>query len=271
MSHSFDVEVAKNVGVNAAVLYQNIQFWCAKNKANETHFHDGYYWTYNSKKAFAELFPYMTERQIDYALNKLVDSGYIIKGNYNKSPYDKTLWYADKNLCETDNTKLCNRENESEQPIPYSKPVSKTSNGISSNDDIAAQQKFGFGKPKKEKKSNNSEYEKAIDLVKSRYSNPKLVSVLNDFILGKKEQCSKLQYSFSAVTIKNYLDNLDTELNTDNEKIGAVQLSIQYNFTTKVMKPFSNNNSVSNIEKITGMKIGEKYVDEDKTSTRKEF
>lgn len=92
--HHFDIEVAQDVGVNAAVIYNNIQFWCNKNAANNKHFHDGYFWTYNSIKAFTELFPYMTQRQIEYALKKLIEANYIIKGNYNASRYDKTLWYA---------------------------------------------------------------------------------------------------------------------------------------------------------------------------------
>ena len=94
MEHSFDVEIAEKVGVHAAVLYNNLRHWIAKNAANEQHFHDGMYWTYNSKRAFAELFPYMSERQVKTALEKLREEGYIVTGNYNGNPYDKTLWYA---------------------------------------------------------------------------------------------------------------------------------------------------------------------------------
>jgi len=94
MVHSFDTEVAKVVGVNAAIILHNIYFWVEKNRANDIHFHDGYYWTYNSNKAFQELFPYLTEGQIRTSIDKLVNEGFIIKGNYNKNPYDRTCWYA---------------------------------------------------------------------------------------------------------------------------------------------------------------------------------
>ena len=70
MEHSFDIDIAVKVGVNAAVIYNNILHWVKKNAANRENFHDGYYWTYNSKKAFAELFPYMTDRQVRTALEK---------------------------------------------------------------------------------------------------------------------------------------------------------------------------------------------------------
>ena len=94
MIHSFDTIVAKKVGINSAVILNNLYYWIEKNKANEKNYYDGYYWTYNSKKAFGELFPYFTTRQIDYAIKKLIDDGYVITGNYNKIAYDRTLWYA---------------------------------------------------------------------------------------------------------------------------------------------------------------------------------
>ena len=94
MQHSFNVNVAIKYGVNQSIILNNLYFWIEKNRANEKHFHDGYYWTYNNMKAFSVLFPYMTERQIDYAIKKLVDEGLVIKGNYNKSSYDRTCWYA---------------------------------------------------------------------------------------------------------------------------------------------------------------------------------
>lgn len=95
MINSFDTDVAKDVGINAAIIYFNIQFWCEHNRTNDTNYYDGYYWTYNSTKAFCEQFPYMSKDQINYALKKLEDAKYIITGNYNKSTYDRTKWYAD--------------------------------------------------------------------------------------------------------------------------------------------------------------------------------
>jgi hypothetical protein len=92
--HSFDPMIAKDVGVSAAVIYQNIIFWTQKNKANRRNIRDGYVWTYNSRRAFAELFPYLTDKQVRTALDKLVDFGLLVRGNYNKMTMDKTSWYA---------------------------------------------------------------------------------------------------------------------------------------------------------------------------------
>ena len=92
--HSFDPVIAKQVGLNAATIYQNILFWAETNAANNKHIHDGYIWTYNSITAFSDLFPYLTLKQIRTALTKLEDDGFIVSGCYNKSAYDRTKWYA---------------------------------------------------------------------------------------------------------------------------------------------------------------------------------
>lgn len=94
MKHIFDVDIATEYGINAAILFENICYWIQKNEANETNFYENDYWTYNSHKAFSELFPYLSKRQIETALTKLIENGLIKTGNYNKLAYDRTLWYA---------------------------------------------------------------------------------------------------------------------------------------------------------------------------------
>lgn len=94
MTHNFDTEIATEYGINEAILLNNIYYWVEYNKANEKNFHDGYYWTYSSAKAFSELFPYMSLKQVTYALKKLKKEKLIITGNYNQSTYDRTTWYA---------------------------------------------------------------------------------------------------------------------------------------------------------------------------------
>lgn len=125
MEHSFNVEIAKEYGIVEAILLKHIYYWILKNKANNKYFYDDNYWTYNSTKAFAELFPYLSKRQIEYSLKKLIDKGLIVKGNYNKVTYDRTSWYAITKLgysilqnCEIEMTKLSNRNDENVKPIP---------------------------------------------------------------------------------------------------------------------------------------------------------
>jgi hypothetical protein len=94
-THAFHIADAMAYGVDKAVLLYNIRHWLEKNKANGTNARDGYYWTYNSAKAFAELFPYMPIRSITDRLNALEAAG-VLKSSqaFNRTAFDKTKWYT---------------------------------------------------------------------------------------------------------------------------------------------------------------------------------
>jgi hypothetical protein len=132
MQHSFDVDIAKEYGMLEAILLNNLWFWIEKNRANNVNFFDGYYWTYNSTRAFNELFPYVSQRQIQTALRKLIDKDILQTGNYNEMAYDRTLWYAftqkGKSImqkCKMEDANLLNGFDNNAQPIPYNKPYNK--------------------------------------------------------------------------------------------------------------------------------------------------
>lgn len=142
MYHMFDIAVAGEVGLIAAIVFQNIAFWCQHSRANGTNFYDGTYWTYNSIKAFMMIFPYLSKSQIDTAIKKLIENDLIIKGNYNKSSYDRTAWYAltEKGLSifqksEMDLRKIGNGFSENRKPIPYINTDIETDSISTSPDD----------------------------------------------------------------------------------------------------------------------------------------
>lgn len=135
--HSFSVAAACKVGVNCAVILQSIYYWVTKNEANGNSYHDGRYWTYNSVKAFSDMFPYLSKGQIDGVLKRLERDGYIVTGNYNKVKYDRTKWYAltDSGYALMENAKSISKNqemdsevsenglSEDEKPIPVSDTV----------------------------------------------------------------------------------------------------------------------------------------------------
>jgi hypothetical protein len=124
----FDPEIAKDIGVGEAIMYANIEYWCGRNEFNNKNFYDGCYWTYNSKKAYAKLFPFWTEKQIRTILDNLRKKGYIKTGNYNKAKYDKTLWYAiDMPKRADGRTNRAKGSDQSGRPIPNNKPNNKLS------------------------------------------------------------------------------------------------------------------------------------------------
>lgn len=135
MEHSFDIDLAKEFGIPSAILLNSFAFWIHKNEANNTNFYDGTYWTYNSVSAYAKMFPYLSEKQIRTAIQNLVDRGVLKTGNYNKSAYDRTLWYAltdyGKSILPKSQFHLPYRENGDTQegkPIPVINTDIDTSN-----------------------------------------------------------------------------------------------------------------------------------------------
>ena len=92
--HSFNIKLAIEVGIEKAILLKNIHWWILKNAKNGKNFKRGRFWTFNSSKAFAELFPYMASVSIRRWLSELEEDGWIITGNFNRRRNDKTKWYA---------------------------------------------------------------------------------------------------------------------------------------------------------------------------------
>jgi len=94
MEYSFDIDIAKQYGINEAIMIKNFQYWINKNKSNNTNNHDGRTWTYNSVEAYTQLFPFWNYNQIKRILKSLINQGVLLTGNYNKAKYDRTKWYA---------------------------------------------------------------------------------------------------------------------------------------------------------------------------------
>lgn len=94
MTHHFKVALAKEYGIEAAILIDEFNYQISRNKANERNFHDGKYWTYNTLQAYTDIFPYFSIKQIRKIIDNLISSGILMKGNYNENPYNRTSWYA---------------------------------------------------------------------------------------------------------------------------------------------------------------------------------
>lgn len=200
MNYYFNREIATKHGVEEAILLENIMYWTEKNKANDKHYYDGRNWTYNSLKAFEELFPFWSKRQIERILKSLKDQRLIYVGNYNKMAYDRTNWYTLTEYAnalyslentispnsEIDLTKSVNGITQSVTPIPINKPDTKT------------------------------------QLVNTYTSNAELQKALFDFIDMRKYQKSKMSdNSFNLI-----LNKLSKLASSDNEKIEILNESI---------------------------------------------
>ena len=94
MKHFFSIEAAGAVGINAALVLENIAFWVRQNGAAGRNMHKGAAWTYGSVREIAERFPYLSEKQVRGALDRLQEAELIKADNFNKMRYDRTKWYT---------------------------------------------------------------------------------------------------------------------------------------------------------------------------------
>jgi hypothetical protein len=94
VTHLMNVALATKYGTNEALFLSNVCWWIEKNIANQTHFYEERYWTYNSMTAFAKLFPYFKEHQIRHIIDKLKEEKVLFIGNFNRTGFDRTQWYS---------------------------------------------------------------------------------------------------------------------------------------------------------------------------------
>lgn len=137
MQHHFDVDLAVKYGVTEAIILNHFEYWIELNKSNEKNYYEGRYWTFNSMKAFSEIFPYLSPKKIRNALKHLQDEGLILTGNFNRSAYDRTLWYAFSDLAESiltkgqmDDSEKSNGLPRKGKPIPDNNTPGETNNNL---------------------------------------------------------------------------------------------------------------------------------------------
>ena len=94
MNFTFDGDIAKEYGLAEAILFYNIAFWEKQNRLNQHNYFDGRYWTYNTLKAYAGLFYFISEATIKRALKHLKDEGLILVGNFDEDKFSRTNYYT---------------------------------------------------------------------------------------------------------------------------------------------------------------------------------
>ncbi len=86
--------VAARYGFEEAVFLHSLMFWYRTNRANDRNFRDGRWWTYNTIKAFEDIFPWWSAKQIRRIADSCREQGALVTGNYNQDRRDRTVWYS---------------------------------------------------------------------------------------------------------------------------------------------------------------------------------
>ena len=86
-------ELAKSIGLNEAIVLQQIHYWLKQAEESKRNFYDGSHWVYNSIRAWRDQFPFWSVRTLRRIFDSLEAKQLLITGNYNKLPLDHTKWY----------------------------------------------------------------------------------------------------------------------------------------------------------------------------------
>ena len=130
--------LARELGLNEALVLQQINYWIEINKKSGNNYHDGKYWTYNSIRAWQEKdFDYLSVDTVKRTFSKLEKAGYLLVGNYNKDPRDKTKWYTiNDNKLEELYLELNQRKQEKEREILEQVSKSAIPNALGQNQPV---------------------------------------------------------------------------------------------------------------------------------------
>ena len=83
-------KLATFLGLNEAIVLQQLNYWLRKS----TNVREERAWAYNSIGNWHKQFPFWSFETVKRTIRRLVDLEIVIKGNFNRSSLDKTLWYA---------------------------------------------------------------------------------------------------------------------------------------------------------------------------------
>ncbi len=86
--------MASIIGLNEAIILQQVHYWIELNKKNGRNFHKGKYWTYNTYEEWHEQFPFWSKETIKRTFKRLRNMKLIIVDRFNVYQMDRTLWYT---------------------------------------------------------------------------------------------------------------------------------------------------------------------------------
>ena len=87
-------QLAKRIGLNEAIVLQQLHYWLTQNEKKPSHNIEDKVWCYNTVEEWQENFPFWSKNTIIRTINKLEELKLIIKSNFNKLKFDKTIWYS---------------------------------------------------------------------------------------------------------------------------------------------------------------------------------
>ena len=89
-------DLIKILSFAEALILQRVHYYCNffRNLKDERHFHNQYYWVYNTTNGWLEDIGYIiSEKTLRRAISSLEEKCLLISDNFNKMKVDRTKWY----------------------------------------------------------------------------------------------------------------------------------------------------------------------------------
>lgn len=116
--------LAVAVGLNEAIVLQQVHYWLEANKKSHRNYRDGYYWVYNTYAEWRKQFPFWSDKTLRRTFTSLEKTGYLISANFNRTKMDQTKWYR------IDYTKFDNNsrlgQNDQMEKVKMTRPIPET-------------------------------------------------------------------------------------------------------------------------------------------------
>lgn len=135
-------ELACAVGLNEAIILQQIHYWIEHNRKNKHNFHDGRYWVYNSYSEWQKQFPWWTVITIKRTIGSLEKMGLLVSGNFNASKMDRTKWYSIN--YEKLKSLFPSYQNDTMESIVLTQPIPETTKTYKEDNNIRKEQSEGL-------------------------------------------------------------------------------------------------------------------------------
>lgn len=85
-----NVELARTIGLNEAIVLQQVSYWLEKSDK----VYDGKPWTYNSMVDWQKQFPFWSLDTVKRTFTSLEKMELLVTSNFNKAKFDRTKWYT---------------------------------------------------------------------------------------------------------------------------------------------------------------------------------
>jgi len=90
----FNEDLAVLIGLEEAIVLQQIHYWLEINRKANKNFREGRYWTYNTQNDWLKDFKWMKLTTLKRVLAHLEKIGVVIAKKFNAGKWDHTKWYS---------------------------------------------------------------------------------------------------------------------------------------------------------------------------------